>query len=430
MKLYPSLVLFCTMLLTCSTAANANWTIEHRGSVSVSDTGNIDPSEFSGVTYLGPSPILGRERFLAAQDSNADVAVFDVEFSSNGTILSTNTVSDISLVSSALDFEGIAYNDSGSNTVFMSYEQGPGVREYSLSTGTLQQNITIPLVFSNIRNNRGFESLARSADGSVMWTANEESLNIDGPVASTSNGTTVRLLELLENTGSYQAGAQYAYEVEPIHSGGFVPERSGLSDLVVLPDGTLIALERSLNLLASPSFLTSIYQVDFTGATDISAASFDTGLVGKTYTPVTKQLLWSGAGDGSSGQNFEGLALGSQLADGSWVLLGVSDDGGSSTSSTIASWQLTPNFTEDLNNDGFVDGLDLGILLGNWNTNTTPDQGELDGTPPIDGLDLGILLGAWNPPPATNTITVPEPDRLSLVALALLLICATRLVLR
>jgi len=38
----------------------------------------------------------------------------------------------------------------------------------------------------------------------------------------------------------------------------------------------------------------------------------------------------------------------------------------------------------DLNMDEFVDGLDLGILLGNWNTSTTPDMGELDGTPPVD----------------------------------------------
>lgn len=66
----------------------------------------------------------------------------------------------------------------------------------------------------------------------------------------------------------------------------------------------------------------------------------------------------------------------------------------------------------DLNTDGFIDGLDLGILLGNWGASTTPDQGELDGVQPIDGLDLGILLGAWNPPPASATAAVPEPSTL------------------
>lgn len=73
---------------------------------------------------------------------------------------------------------------------------------------------------------------------------------------------------------------------------------------------------------------------------------------------------------------------------------------------------------EDLNMDGFVDGLDLGILLGNWNNpSATPAQGELNGTPPVDGLDLGILLGAWNPPPAAAAAAVPEPGTVALLAL-------------
>ncbi len=72
----------------------------------------------------------------------------------------------------------------------------------------------------------------------------------------------------------------------------------------------------------------------------------------------------------------------------------------------------------DLNNDGFVDGLDLGILLGNFDQNATPDGGELNGTDPVDGLDLGILLGAWNPPTALAGASVPEPTSLALLAVA------------
>ncbi len=69
----------------------------------------------------------------------------------------------------------------------------------------------------------------------------------------------------------------------------------------------------------------------------------------------------------------------------------------------------------DLNGDGFVDGLDLGILLGNFDQNGIPASGgELNGTDPVDGLDLGILLGAWNPP-AISAVAVPEPSALMLV---------------
>jgi len=65
---------------------------------------------------------------------------------------------------------------------------------------------------------------------------------------------------------------------------------------------------------------------------------------------------------------------------------------------------------EDLNQDGFVDGLDLGILLGNWNQNGIPALGgEFNGSDPVDGLDLGILLGAWNPSSLSAVSTVPEP---------------------
>ena len=46
----------------------------------------------------------------------------------------------------------------------------------------------------------------------------------------------------------------------------------------------------------------------------------------------------------------------------------------------------------DLNNDGFVDGQDLAILLGDWGG---PGLGDLDGDNTINGSDLAILLGAW-----------------------------------
>lgn len=60
----------------------------------------------------------------------------------------------------------------------------------------------------------------------------------------------------------------------------------------------------------------------------------------------------------------------------------------------------------DLNGDGQVDGLDLGILHGAWGE-ATPGNGvaDLDGDGAIDGADLGVLLGAWGPlAPATIAV--------------------------
>jgi hypothetical protein len=46
----------------------------------------------------------------------------------------------------------------------------------------------------------------------------------------------------------------------------------------------------------------------------------------------------------------------------------------------------------DLSGDGTVDGVDLGILLGNWGGSGVAD---LSGDGTVDGVDLGILLGNW-----------------------------------
>lgn len=52
----------------------------------------------------------------------------------------------------------------------------------------------------------------------------------------------------------------------------------------------------------------------------------------------------------------------------------------------------------DLDGDGSVNGVDLGIILGNWDT-ANPIS-DLNGDGATNGLDLGILLGGWGSCPA------------------------------
>jgi hypothetical protein len=49
--------------------------------------------------------------------------------------------------------------------------------------------------------------------------------------------------------------------------------------------------------------------------------------------------------------------------------------------------------TADLNDDGFVNGADLGLLLGAWDTDLCEADLNEDGL--VDGADLGLLLAAW-----------------------------------
>lgn len=52
----------------------------------------------------------------------------------------------------------------------------------------------------------------------------------------------------------------------------------------------------------------------------------------------------------------------------------------------------------DLDGDGSVNGVDLGIILGNWDT--ANPVSDLNGDGATNGLDLGILLGGWGSCPA------------------------------
>lgn len=51
----------------------------------------------------------------------------------------------------------------------------------------------------------------------------------------------------------------------------------------------------------------------------------------------------------------------------------------------------------DLDGDGIVDGVDLGLLLANWGNLEGSGVGDLNGDGTIDGADLGLLLASWSP---------------------------------
>lgn len=54
-----------------------------------------------------------------------------------------------------------------------------------------------------------------------------------------------------------------------------------------------------------------------------------------------------------------------------------------------------PGIRADINYDRFIDGEDLGLLLGRWGETTRP-EGDTNQDGVIDGADLAMLLGVWN----------------------------------
>ena len=61
-------------------------------------------------------------------------------------------------------------------------------------------------------------------------------------------------------------------------------------------------------------------------------------------------------------------------------------------------WQI-PTCLGDINEDGFVDVVDLLILLATWGDCPDPGScfGDLDGSESVDVIDLLMLLSAWGP---------------------------------
>jgi hypothetical protein len=410
------------LVLALSPASAAKWNVSAPTSVII-DSSTVPFWELSGITYLGPSETANHHRFVSVPDEGGQLIHLDVEISPTGSLVSARSTSSVTLPS-ILDQEGIVHTNPTRNSVFVTNENTPGIREYDLSTGMELQNVSIPAVFLNRRSNFGFESLARSSDGTTMWTANEEALTVDGPVSTTSVGTTVRIMKMNVTGNTVTPSEQFAYKVDPIHEAGILPQRrSGVSDLVALPDGTLLALERSFAFdFSMPLYYRStITEVDFANATDVSQPSFSTGLSGKTYTLAAKEILWSGSAAGSAGQNLEGLTLGPRLANGNWLLVGVVDspqDGSDPVSvNTLVTFELSPNKSADFDDDGDVDGRDFlmwqrgfGKPIGAFHA-----DGDADRDGEVDANDLDIWQMNFGVSSETSTTAIPEPGTLQSV---------------
>lgn len=222
-----------------------------------------------------------------------------------------------------LDAEGLARLPSGN--LLVSSETEPAIREFSPG-GALVRALPVPRVFRTtegrgVRNNEGFESLALGAGGRTLWTANERPLRQDAPGGDLARPAPVRLLRYSVSEDRYLPGPQYVYEVDPVErtSTGF--STRGLVDLLVLPEGGLLALEREY--VEGSGLEVQLFQVDLTGATDVSGLA---SLAGESYRPVRKTLLFDFATTVFFPDNFEGMAFGPVLPDGSRTVLLVSDN--------------------------------------------------------------------------------------------------------
>jgi hypothetical protein len=293
----------------------------------------------SGITYAGGDVYWG------VLEWEAKLLRLRITTGADGSIESV-AVDGEAQMRKGTDFEGVAFTPARPDTVMVSTE-APEVVEVSLKDGRGTRALPLPPIFRQVVQNQGLESLAYSADGEMLWTANERALKPDGgkaeqPVTPFLTFTRVRLLRYALKGDRFEPAAQYEYQTGGVHGAA---GQVGLCDLAALPDGRLLALERSAaqGLSGKKSIRTRIYLVDTTGATDVSKPPFATGLVNQSPVKVRKSLLFDGFVCDADGENVEGLCLGPSLGRDRWTVIGVVDntDGGVGVSApAVVSFEL------------------------------------------------------------------------------------------
>jgi len=281
-------------------------------------------TELSGLAWLSGTT------YYAVSDDTNQRKVHELNISvnpANGRITGASLVGT-STLATGYDLEGIAYcrprgiwfvSDEGQNP------NGGYIRAHTLPDGNLLGLVAIPSPMQNDRSNYSLESCAWGAG--ALWTANEEALAQESALSTASSGSLIRLQRF---DHLFNAAGQWAYQTD---SFGFdssltTAERSGVSDVLALPDGNLLVLERTLGIAFIPSYRNRIYLVNFGGATDVSGIN---DLDGASYAPVTKTLLWEKNMGSISTRNFEGIALGPALpsiSSTSYSVLLVADNSG------------------------------------------------------------------------------------------------------
>ena len=273
------------------------------------------PEGLSGIAWTG------NDTYVLAEDSGGRLHTATIGLDAATGAVTGGAFTAVQSVPGLVDAEGIACDREG-GLIYVSDEAGSKLLKILPDGAPLP--VPVPDFFSTTRPNKSLEALSceRTKEGFTLWTANEDALIVDGPPSSATNAPLVRIARIPPFAKAKDADAWWYYRLDaaqggPIPGAGPGVPFNGLAGLAALGGGRLLVLERSCGLLpadevgGTPSLIVaSLYYVDTSRAKPASP------------TPLRKTLLWR---QGFPFSNYEGIALGPRLADGSRAVLLVAD---------------------------------------------------------------------------------------------------------
>ncbi len=236
------------------------------------------------------------------------------------------------------DTEGIVYVPS-TRTVWICGETDNQILAYSLDRQ--RKSLSLPASFEGMSHVYGLESLTYEANSHVFYTANESTLAVDGKQANATNGVANRIrIVAIGDDGKPLCEWMYVMDT-PISDKAMQMYAMGVSELLALPDGRLLVLERELAVphkkigafvncklfVVNPDMALRILADNRKAQSeDVSNPQQADGL---KVQSLHKELLYQWKTKlnitARSWANYEGMCLGPQLKDGSQVIILVSD---------------------------------------------------------------------------------------------------------
>jgi len=279
----------------------------------------VPPGNYSGICHIDSCVYA-----LVDDKSPRDgFYLFKIDIDSvNGSIKNVSNLGFRSSYKPNRDGEGIAFLPK-TKTICIAGEGDGKIREYALDGSLTGRVAQMPETHRKISRRYGLESLTYSQSDSLLYTCTEAPLTIDDD--------SLAVVRILSFNSDLQPVNQMAYIMDAPEgvSSAALNYAHGISELLALPDGRLLVLEREFFVPKSKIgawVACKIYIVD-----PLSAMQEKENMPSlKCQLPVLqKQLLtqWrtSLALFRYELANYEGMCLGPRLTDGSQTIILVAD---------------------------------------------------------------------------------------------------------